>query len=140
MSNEADTFTMTLAGRRILFRKTHVGQIMMLQRTAMRSVTQAAEEGQDELTRINAVSTGILKVLDFIDKLIVNPGDRQFIEDKMLEGTITWEQLVACLGGGRQEQEVADDEAPQPKKTAAKRTPRAASAAKTAVTRGRAKR
>lgn len=140
MSDEADTFTMTLAGREIEFRRAHVGQIIMLQRTALRSVRNAEQDGRDDAARVEAVSAGIVKVLDFIDRLIVNPDDRQFVEDQMLEGTITWDQLAKALAGGQQADETADDEAAKPKKTAARRTPKAASAAKTVAARGRAKR
>ena len=142
MSDEAtDTFTMTLAGREILFRRAHVGQVIMLQRIAMRGVNLARGEGVDEQQRIRAVQDGIVKVLDFIDTLIVNDDDRQFLEDKMLTGEITWEQVSGALGGGEAEQ--ADDEPPKTRR-APKKSPKAAPAvavaAKSVTPRGRAKR
>lgn len=140
MSNEASNFFMTLAGRQVEFRKAHVGQILMLQRTAMRSVASAEDDGKDDSARVEAVSAGIVKVLDFIDKLIVKDEDRQFVEDKMLDGEITWDQLARALAGGEAPDDTADDESPKPKKNAAKRSPKAAPAAKTVAARGRAKR
>lgn len=140
MSNEADTFMMPLAGREVEFRRAHIGQVMMLQRTAIRSINSAEQEGADTTVRVEAVSKGIVRILDFIDKLIVNDEDREFIEDKMLEGEITWEQLAAVLSGGDRSTAPADDEAPRPKKAAAKKSPKAAPAAKTVAARGRAKR
>lgn len=131
---------MTLAGRQVEFRKAHVGQILMLQRTAMRSVASAEDDGKDDSARVEAVSAGIVKVLDFIDKLIVKDEDRQFVEDKMLDGEISWDQLARALAGGEAPDETADDEPPKPKKNAAKRSPKAAPAAKTVAARGRAKR
>lgn len=138
MSNEAETFTMTLAGREVMFRRTHVGQVIMLQRTAMRAVTQAQKDSGDEGERVGAVSAGIMKVLDFIDRMIISEDDRQFVEDKMLEGEITWEQLARALAGGKESTE--DDEAPEPRPRASRKSPKAAPVAKTVAARGRTKR
>lgn len=113
---------MTLAGREVMFRRTHVGQVIMLQRTAMRAVTQAQKDSGDEGERVGAVSAGIMKVLDFIDRMIISEDDRQFVEDKMLEGEITWEQLARALAGGKESTE--DDEAPEPR--APRKSPKAA--------------
>lgn len=136
MSDEADTFDMTLAGRPITFRRAHVGQILMLQRGAMRAISQAQQE-QGEDKRIAGVSTAMVRVLDFIDSQIVSPDDRQFVEDQMLAGTISWEDLTKALGGPQAVQ-APDDEAPKPKR-APRKSPRAASA-KAVANRGRTQR
>lgn len=151
MSDEADTFTKTLAGRVITFRQTHLGQVLMLQRKGLRAIRNAQELSATE-ERVNGLSQAMMDVLDFIDKQIIDPDDRQFVEDKMLEGKIRWEELMGVLGGGKQEQ-VADDEAPaKPTRKAPKKSPKAAPVAvpevdpvrtpakKSVASRGRTKR
>jgi hypothetical protein len=138
MSNEAETFTMPLAGREITFRKANLGQVIMLQRLYIRAGRQADQQA-DEGTRVDLMGSAMVKVLDFIDSLMVHDEDRAFVEERMLAGEIDINDLTAALGGGPSDKP-ADDEAPKPRKAAPKRSPKAAPAAKTVATRGRAKR
>lgn len=138
MSDEAKTFTMKLAGRDIEFRRSNLGQIIMLQRTAYRAIQRAQEE-TDETARVTGASKGMVKVLDFVDSLVVKDEDREFIEAQMLAGTIEWEDLMRVLSGGKDDV-VADDEAPaKPVKRAPRKSPKAAPATGVA-NRGRTKR
>lgn len=138
MSDEAKpTFTMPLAGREVTFHRAGVGQVIMLNRAARKHLAQA-EQASDE-QRAEATSMAMAKVLDFIESLIVDPADKEFVEDQMLQGNIDWEDLMAAISGGPSD-EPADDEAPKPRKAAVKKSPRTASAAKTVASRGRTKR
>jgi hypothetical protein len=134
MSDEAKTFPMTLAGREIIFRAPGLGQVIMLQRLAGKSIKAAtdAPEGDEGLQQ---VLLGYSRVLDFIETLIVSPDDRIFVEEQTLAGNIEFADLMKALAGGKQDPDTPDDETPAP----LKRTPRK-SAAKTVGTRGRTKR
>lgn len=123
MSDEAnETFTMTLAGREILFRRAGIGQILMLRRLTERLKKLAVDESQDAGEDL---TLGIIKYLDFIDMLIISPDDRQFVEDQMLAGNIEYTEVLKALGGGKGT-EPADDEAPPSIKRAPKKSPKAA--------------
>lgn len=138
MSDEAKpTFTMPLAGREVTFRRAGIGQVIMLNRTARKRLDEA--ENAPDTQRAEVTSRAMAKVLDFIESLIVDPADREFVEDQMLQGNIGWEELMSALSGGPSN-EPADDEAPKPAKTAVKKSPRTAPAAKTVASRGRTKR
>lgn len=129
---------MPLAGRQVEFKRAGVGQVIMLQRRAVKKI-RAADQIEKTSERIDLTTTALVEVFDFIDTLIVSPDDRQFVEDNLLSGKIAWEELVAALGGAPADKG-ADDEAPKPVKKAPKKSPKAATAAKTVATRGRAKR
>jgi len=139
MSNEAETFTMPLAGREIEFRRAGVGQVIMLQRVYVRA-TRLADGQADSQKRVDLVGSAMVQILDFIDSLMVNPDDRVFVEEKMLCGEIGYEDLIAALGGGKKADDTPDDQAPAAVKRAPKKSPKAAPAAKTVASRGRAKR
>lgn len=128
---------MTLAGRQILFRRANLGQVIMLQRIYVRASKQADKEPTEDV-RVDMMGSAMVKVLDFIDSLMVNEDDRIFVEEQMLAGQIGINDLMSALGGGPKPEAPADDEAPKPR--AVKKSPKAAPAAKTVATRGRAKR
>lgn len=124
MSDEAPaTFTMTLGGRDILFKRPLLGQILILQRTAKRRIAEAENDPEDEG---KALTAAMIKTLDFIETLIVHEQDRQFVEDGMFNGTIDYRDLLKAMSGGQTVSETADDEAPKPVKRAVKKSPKAA--------------
>lgn len=137
MSDEADvsaTFTMTLGGREIMFKRAILGQVLILERLYHRAMKRAKDLGDADNGR--ELTGVVMKTLDFIDTLVIDPDDRQFIEDEMLAGTIDWEEVLGALGGGKKET-VEDDEAPK----AIKRKPATkAAAAKKVASRARTKR
>lgn len=138
MSDEATTFTMSLAGRKIEFRKPHLGQILILQRIAQRSIAQARDRG-DDAALAAAMQESLMKTLNFIDTLFVDEKDRQFVEDEMLAGNIDYKDVLKTLSGGVGQDQPQDD-APPAKKTVAKRSPKAAPVKKSAAPRARTKR
>lgn len=133
MSDEAVIFPMTLAGREIKFKRPVLGQVLILQRLFHRQM-KANESGD---VKGDAMTTVIMKTLDFIDTLVIEDEDRQFIEDQMLAGVIDWQEIMGVLSGGMKDKEEADDEAPKPIKRAPRKSPKAA---KTVVSRARAQR
>ena len=137
MSNEdKSTFTMPLAGRPVEFRRATSGQVIMLQKLYLRAVKRSEEtDEQDE--RISLVGSAMVRVLDFIESLMVNEADREFVEDKMLTGEIDYPELLEALGGGKKVDQDPDDEEPKTRK-AVRKSPKAAPAKK--VARGSAKR
>lgn len=137
MSDEAVTFSMKLAGRDVLFRRPLLGQIIVLRRNAQRKMKQAEGEAGDAG---QALTAALIKIMDFIETLIVSEQDKEFVEEAMLAGTVDWQDLLRALSGGQDDEPVADDEPAKPVKKAVKRSPKAAPKAIAAATRGHAKR
>lgn len=141
MSDEA-TFTRVLGGREIQLRRPNLGQILMLQRIAQRNIKSVKDSGKDDHELARVTQDAMVRVLDFIDTLFLSEEDRLFVEDEMIAGKITHEEIFSLLTG--EQDKAAEDDAPPPvKKTAAKRSPKAApvkKVAKTAAPRGRTKR
>lgn len=123
MSDEApETFTKTFAGREIEFRRAHLAQVIVLERLYHRQMKKANESGDD---KGKALSSVLVRTLDFIDTLVVDEDDRQFIEDQMLAGTIDWPEVMSVLAGGKDEA-LPDDETPEPVKRAPRKSPKVA--------------
>jgi hypothetical protein len=120
MSNEAETFIKTLAGREVAFRRPVLGQLLILERIYLRQL-KAAQDNSDQKQRIAASTTAMMKVLDFIDSLVINGEDRQFIEDNMIDGKIDHMDLLDVLGAGLKDSQ-EDDAPPAVKKVAKKAT------------------
>lgn len=136
MSDEAEnTYVIVLAGRPVTFKRATLGQVMMLHRQA-RNKVKAAEENPD--LQGHELTDAIILTLDFVEKMIVSPQDRQFVEDQMMEGNIDYLDLVAALG--QRSEAPPDDQAPKPVKRAPRKSPKAAPAAKAVASRGRTKR
>lgn len=142
MSDEpAKMFTMTLAGREVMFKSPLLGQVIVLERSARRIMEATRKEGGDEGV---AITRAMVRTLDFIETLIVSEDDRQFVEDHMMAGDIDWMDLIKALSGGMDNDTPADDEAPKLARKAPRKSPKAApvakATAKTVASRGRAKR
>lgn len=129
MSNEAETFFKELAGRAVQFRRPVLGQLLILERIYLRQL-KAAEQKKDEGERISASTSAMMKVLDFIDSLVINDEDREFIEEKMIEGKIDHMELLDVLGTGLKDPQ-EDDAPPASVKKAAKRVAKKATSART---------
>ncbi len=136
MADEATTFTMELAGRQVGFKRPTLGQVIMLQRMATRS--RAAAENSQSDDRVDHMTNIMVKTLDFIETLILEPEDREFVEEQMIAGTIDYTDLLAALSGGKRDEETADDQAPRPRRAASKKV--AKPVAKTVASRGRTQR
>lgn len=121
MADNVDTSVLEFAGRRIAFRKPTPGQLVMLMRLVRRAQSSLTAESDDvEVSRVWVNVT--VKMLDAIDSLIVEDGDREFLEAKMLAGDIGIDDLRPVLGGDVAAEADDDDAAaPTPRKTA-KRT------------------
>jgi hypothetical protein len=133
MSDEVPaTFTMPLAGRDIEFRRAGLGQVLVLQRMLQRQRKLAEAAKEDD--KGDAMTSVIVRTLDFIDTLVVQEDDRQFIEDQMLAGEIELPDIMGALSGPKATRQ-ADDQAP----VSAKRTPKKV-AKKTVASRARTKR
>jgi len=137
MSNEAQTFHMTLAGRQIEFRRATLGQVLLIER-AYHQAAKRAQGESDDGTRMEIHSSALVKVLDFIESLIVSQDDRDFVEEKMLAGEVDFPELLAALGGGKGSTATADDEAP--KKAIKRAASKKVAPAKSVASRGRTKR
>jgi hypothetical protein len=128
MTDKAETFMASLAGREIEVREVSPGQLMMLQRFRMRA--QALLDGADPDPHNMAMVDVLNKSLMVVDSLIVHQEDREFIEEAMLTGKLDHLALLALLSGKPEDPK---------KKTVAKRSPKAAPG-KAAAPRGRTKR
>jgi len=72
-------------------------------------------------------------VLDVAESRFVDPADRDWVEEQMLLGLVDIPEIMKIFSNGAVREEPQPDDAPPPaKKTAAKRSPKAAPAKKTA--------
>lgn len=126
----ANTFTLTLAGREILFNKTSPGQITAMQRYIDKIRIQMI--GADETT-ISQLFTKINKImLDVIDTRFADEQDREYIEKQLMFGAIDIRELMVVLSNGNKPKPATpDDEPPTPVKKAAKKPARKPAAKKT---------
>lgn len=140
MSDEvqSETFTMPLAGRDIEFRRPALGQVLVLERMYHREVK--SNKDAEERARNAAMTSVLVRTLDFIDTLVVAEDDRQFIEDQMLAGKIDWPDVLKVLSGGRGGRDEDDDADPQPVKRIPRKSPKASPAAKKVAPSARTKR
>lgn len=122
--------TLTLLGREMSFRRASQGQILLIQRIAQRSRRDA---DKDE-TALGAAYTALMvRILDVIDTLFVDPQDRDDVEQAVLQRELDVEDLMPILSGKRPDAPADDEDPPAIKR----KTPKAA-AKKTAARRGRA--
>lgn len=121
-----NTFTLTLAGREILFYHTSPGQLTAMQRYLDKLRTQfSASEGE---TALNQLYTKINKVmLDVVDGRFVNEEDRDWAEQQMMLGKLELAEVLEVLRNGAPRPAVIADDAdpvkqPGRKRPAAKKT------------------
>ena len=133
MSDEVKTFTMMLGGREITFRNPALGQVLLLHRMYAKAIKRAEGDEQDA-SRQDVMSDAMVRVLDYVESLIVSEDDRAFVEDGLWKGDIDFTDVLKALSGGKREDAAAaDDEAPvnraakRAKKAVAK-TPKATAA------------
>lgn len=126
-----NTFTLTLAGREILFNKTSPGQITAMQRYIDKIRIQMI--GADDDT-ISQLFTKINKImLDVIDTRFVHEEDREYIEKQLMFGGIEVQEIMVVLSNGNKPKPVTpDDQPPAAKKTAGRKAPAKKAAKKTA--------
>ena len=127
MSNEVETFTKNLAGREITFRRPILAQILILERLYQRAQRRAKDMSDTE-DRVGAMSSAMVQVLDFIDSLMTNDDDRQFVEEQMLAGNIDHTELIGVLGGPPEDSQ--DDQPPVTKRAASRKVAKKATSAR----------
>jgi hypothetical protein len=129
---DEDTFETTIAGRTMLFKKSSEGQLIALQRVLNRLRTQFST-AEDPVVRREAATKLGATVLDVAESRFVDPADRDWVEEQMLLGLVDIPEVMKIFSNGAVREEPQPDDAPPPaKKTAAKRSPKAAPAKKTA--------
>lgn len=101
---DQETFVVDIAGRDITFRQPIPGQLIILRRRMLRLREQASQT-QDESDQIALGSKLVMDVLDVVESLVVNKEDVEFMEQAMLEGTTTHEQVMSVIGMGPQKEE-----------------------------------
>lgn len=131
-----DTFTHTLLGREMQFRKAKRGQLLMLFR--MRGRLKAMPDDTDTRQMWDNLNAVTERMLDLIDSLFLNEKDRADVEEAMIKGALDIDDLIPLLGN-TDTADQDDDEDPKPKKTAGKKAP-AKKAAKKVANGARTKR
>ena len=126
MAEEA--ITAVIAGRTLTLRRPTAAQTLLLHRAvrATRSTFDAFEATQDEASRINLASKGLVAaggILDVLERLVVSGDDRDWLSEQILEGTIDLNDLLVIIRALN-----TDDEEEAPKKTVAKKAARRAAA------------
>lgn len=127
---DEDTFETTIAGRMMRFRKSSEGQLIALQRVMNRLKLQF-NSAEDPVVRREAATRLGTTVLDVAESRFTDPADRDWVEERMLLGEIDIPDIMRIFSNGHVVEDPEPDDAP-PKKTAAKRSPKAASVKKTA--------
>lgn len=95
MTDQA-TITVPLAGRDILFRAPIPGQLIILRRRLTR-IQQEASATEDLDTQSKLAVQLIVDTLDVVESLIVNPEDQEFLEQAMMRGLVSHEQVIDVL-------------------------------------------
>lgn len=88
MTEKKDQFPVEFGDREITFNQPSEGQIAVL----ARAVRKANRGGP-------AVIDGVALILDIIDNLVVDPEDRNFLEDGLINDTITLNDFIGVLDG-----------------------------------------
>jgi len=129
---DEDIFETTIAGRTMWFKKSSEGQLIALQRVLNRLRTQFTTAKDPVVKREAATKLGAT-VLDVAESRFVDQADRDWVEQQMLLGLVDIKEIMTIFSNGVVREEPEPDDAPPPaKKTAAKRSPKAAPAKKTA--------
>lgn len=117
----ADTFEHTLAGRKMVFKKTERSQLMMLQRI-VRRIEQQMHGVADKPEQVSALATQLSDVaFEAVESRFTDPADLEFVTRHVLRGVIVEDDLWAILSNGRKANEAPDDDAdPAPAKKVAK--------------------
>lgn len=140
------TVTRTIAGRDLEFKEPKAAQVTALrlfqQASAKKSKKIQADEktpAEERLEKIQELYDNFnIKALNFVDSLLVNPDDADFLIDVQIDGTYTVNDLVRIIIHGNDEVVPDDDEDPKPsvaKKAAPNPLKKAAAAKKTANVR-----
>ena len=127
----ADTFTYTLAGREILFFKATQAQLLMMQRIVQR-IQRQMHAAQDHP---ETVSDLIVQLHNFafeaVESRFADPADLTFVEQEVLRGNISQEQIFGILSNGNAHNNTPDDDAdPAPAKRGRKAPAKKAAPAK----------
>lgn len=98
MADEDNIVTHKLLGRDMQFRPVSPGQLVLISRMAQRAMRQV-----DEGETVAAFNSLMVKMLDLIESLFVSEQDRQDVEDAMLAGKISLEEVQSIAFGGKTE-------------------------------------
>lgn len=137
----ADTFTYTLAGREVPFFKATQAQLLMMQRIVQRIQRQmhAAADDPERLSEL------IMQLHNFafeaVESRFADPLDLIFVEQEVLRGNISQEEIFGILSNGNPRSRQPDDDAdPAPAKRARKASAKKAAPVKKAANPRRATR
>lgn len=114
---------MELAGRNVEFRPPTDAQTLVVHRILARAQQEMDESGSDVVGR--GTIAQIAKIMDVLDSMVVAPVDREFLEQKILDRTLDFQELLTAFN----EASADSDDKPVAKKAPAKK-----------ATRGRARR
>lgn len=117
----------TVAGREITCKPMSAGQLVMLKRLVAKLRGDIKQEPGTALDVFG-------KIIDVAEVLIVNEGDRSYVEEMLLTGVIDVQDMLKIISGGSDEDdpEPADDEKPVRAKAPASLAGKKAAAAKRA--------
>lgn len=96
MADEDNIVTHQLLGRDMQIRSLSPGQLVLITRMAKRA-QQQAEQGDAPV----AFNELMIKMMDLIDSLFVSAQDRQDVEDAMLVGKLSLEEVQKVAFGSR---------------------------------------
>lgn len=127
----ADTFMYTLAGREITFLKTTQAQLLMMQRIVQRIQRQMHAAADDPETISSLMADLNNFAFEAAESRFTDPADLMFVEQEVLRGNISQEQVFGILSNGNAHNNAPDDDAdPTPVKRAKKAPAKKAAPAK----------
>lgn len=103
-----ETFPRTIGGREILFRPPTQAQLLIVGRL-VRTSRQFVDTDDKEMDRVQ-IQGGVEKmsmILDVIDSMVINPADRDFLEQQMIAGKLDLGELMEAFDTGEDEGEPA---------------------------------
>ena len=83
--------TVTLAGRDVEFRPPTDAQFMVVHRILAKAEQSMNESGEDVVGQ--PMIRQVAKILDVLDSMVVDPVNREFLESKILDRTIDFQDL-----------------------------------------------
>jgi hypothetical protein len=89
-NSSAETFVRTIGEREIEFRPPTDAQMLVIGR--MIKVVEGIDE--NDVTQVSGSVQKVSRVLDIIDYMVVDPADRDWLEDRIVAGELVMSQLT----------------------------------------------
>lgn len=94
-----ETFSRTIAGREIQFHKPTDAQVLMIGRLLRTSrAFTGKKEGELDSEQVRGGVERMSMILDIVDSMVVDPADRDWLEARIIDGTLDLDELMGAFG------------------------------------------